>query len=79
MMTPKQEDDLIKAICRMLLPLVSPHNLSDEAIKCAYFNHPTFRNCVDQIFHLITDNPMTLEKVLNDMKIMADLGIQPPA
>ena len=72
-MNAEQENQLIEAISDMLLPLSSPYDLSKERRKIHWDRDPRFRNCVMQIFHLVTSNPMTKEKVLNDMRIMSEL------
>lgn len=72
-MNDDQRIMLIGAIGNMILPLVSPYDLSRQALLHHHRNNPMFRAVEEKIFHLITDNPLTLEKVLNDMKIMVDL------
>lgn len=72
-MNEQQQRDLTKAICQMLLPLVSPYDLSEKQMWNQYHNNPYFARSVAQVFHLVTDSPITLAKVLNDMKIMKEL------
>ena len=72
-MTDEQHRDLLEAIGRTLLPLVSPYDLSYQQLMNQQFNNPYFRHVQGQIFHLISDNPTTLEKVLSGMAIMKSL------
>jgi len=74
-MNDEQKDQLMKCIGNMLLPLVSPCDLSEGQLKLQLHNNPRFVNSCYAIFHLVSDNPMTLEKVLNDMKIMSELKL----
>jgi len=68
---------LLSSIGQMILPLVSPHDTSRMALMHHHLNNPNFRAVEEGIFHLITDNPLTLEKVLNDMNIMQQLITTP--
>jgi len=72
-MNDEQRNNLMKAIGRMLLPLVSPYDLSEKQLLNQNCNNPFFRQAEEQVFHLVTSNPLTLEKVLNDMKIMQEV------
>lgn len=68
---------LMGAIGSMILPLVSPHDLSRKALMHHHHNNPVFRRCEEQILDLITSNPLTLQKVLNDMMIMESFNLMP--
>jgi hypothetical protein len=70
-----KRDEIMDSVIRMLLPLVSPYDLSDNAMWLHYNNNVLFNRVCQHVFHTIVDNPTTLEKVLNDMRIMHELNL----
>jgi len=72
---PEQREVLFANISKMLMPLVSPYDLSETQRRNQLHNNPIFRATVENVFHLIVDNPLTLDKVLNDMRIHMALKI----
>jgi len=73
-MNLEQEQFLTKKIGQMILPLVSPYDLSKKQLMNQFQNNPYFRATIKSFFDLITSQPLTLKKVIDDMNIISQLN-----
>lgn len=56
------EQELIDLISKMLLPLISPYDISDSSRRYHYNNTPMFRRVTLNFFNMINNAPIAREK-----------------
>lgn len=56
-----KRQDLTKLVAKTLLPLISPYDLSNEALMNHFHNNPYFQHCVSEMVNIL----MKKETLLN--------------